>query len=177
MAYERRDTLFISGKTLPVVENGEITSYICSQLMKEKLKINLNPADISISHRIGRKPASQAEDRRNIILKLCKRDVKHTLLSACRKTKPRDFYLNESLTPVRGKIMYALRRMKRESNGRVTGVSSFDGRVVAWVKNAAGSSPGSRDLKISVNNMRSLQDFSRHYMDRDASNFIRPDSA
>ena len=68
--------------------------------------------------------------------------------------------------------MYALRKMKRTPDSRVTGTSTRDGRVFAWVKHAPGSSPGSRDIKVPVNSLPSLQEFSLKYMAKDASEFI-----
>ena len=105
-------------------------------------------------------------------MKLCRRDLKSSLLDACRSNKPSNFFVNESLTPVRSKVMYALRKMKRTPDSRVTGTSTRDGRVFAWVKHAPGSSPGSRDIKVPVNSLPSLQEFSLKYMAKDASEFI-----
>ena len=171
-AYERRDTLVLSGSEVPVCTNGELVSNICCDLVRDKLRIQLNPTDISTSHRIGKKPASQTPDRRNIIMKLCRRDLKSSLLDACRSNKPSNFYVNESLTPVRSKVMYALRKMKKETGSRVSGTSTRDGRVFAWVKHAPGSPPGSRDVKVPVNSLPALQEFSLKYMAKDASYFI-----
>ena len=42
-----------------------------------------------MAHRLGRKPASQSEDRRGIIIvKLCRREVKYDLMKACKSVKP-----------------------------------------------------------------------------------------
>ena len=76
-AYERRDTLIISGQGLPAVTEGENTTEIACNLIKNKLKINLIPTDISTSHRLGRKPQdAQRPDKRKLILKLCRSDLK-----------------------------------------------------------------------------------------------------
>ena len=134
-AYERRDTLLISGDGVPHVAAGENCNALVCSMVKEKLKINISPNDISTSHRTGPKPRSpQVADKRNIIVKLCRRDLKGELLSACRKCKP-NFYINESLTPTRSAILYALRKAKNISPGVVAGCNSENGRVYAYVKN------------------------------------------
>ena len=171
-AYERRDTLIISGSSIPAVRTGENTTNICSEILKDKLRVTVHPNDISTSHRIGRKPVAQIPDKRSIILKLCRRDVKYSLLQACKQQKPENLFLNESLTPIRSKIMFALRKMKRIENSRVTGCGSREGKVFAWIKHAPGSSPGSRDIKVPVNTFSALKEFTRKYMNEDASKFV-----
>ena len=133
--YERRDTLLIAGDGVPHVTAGENCNVLVWSMIKEKLKINISPNDISTSHRTGPKPRSpRVEDKRNIIVKLCRRDFKCELLSACRKRKP-NIYINESLTPTRSAILYALRKAQRMSSGVVAGCNSENGRVYAYVKN------------------------------------------
>ena len=102
---------------------------------------------ISTSHRTGPKPRSpQVEDKRNIIVKLCRRYLKGELLSACRKCKP-NFYINESLTPTRSAILYALRKAKRMSPGVVAGCNSENGRVYVYVKNRDAAGDVARNKK------------------------------
>ena len=105
-SYERRDALIISGE-VPAVEEGEDCKKIVCEILKQHIRVNLQPTDISISHRIGMKPKKQEPDKRNIIFKLCRRDLKPDILNACREFKP-PFLINESLTPTRSKIMYVL---------------------------------------------------------------------
>ena len=62
------------------------------------LKINVSSTDISTAHRVDKKTSNQQVDKRNIIMKLCRRGLKGDVLRACRQLKP-DFYINESLTP------------------------------------------------------------------------------
>ena len=86
--YERRDTMLIAGDGVPHVTAGENCNALVCSMVKEKLKIIISPNDISTSHRTGPKPRSpRVEDKRNIIVKLCKRNFKCELLSACRKRK------------------------------------------------------------------------------------------
>ena len=61
-------------------------------LLKTGLRINVSSADISTVHRVGKKSINQQVDERNIIMKLCRRDLKGDVLRACRQLKP-DFYI------------------------------------------------------------------------------------
>ena len=141
IAYELRDTLVFSGESLPECTTGENTSNMVAALVKEKLKLNISSSDISVSHRLGKKLVGQQKDKRSIIAKFCRRDIKNDVLIQCRRSKPAGFYTNERLTPVRNTILYTLRKMKRETNSRLTSCSTFDGKVCAWVKPAINSSP------------------------------------
>ena len=170
--YERRDTLVISGNAVPTFVTGEISSNVCRDLIKEKLRIEIKEADISTAHRIGKKPRSQQPDKRNLIMKLCRRDLKSTILQGCREVKPNDLYIHESLTPLRSKIVFALRGMKREPNSRVKGVSTSDGRVFAWVSPTNGSSSDGRNLKIAINTAAAIQNFSLQYMQKPVSEYV-----
>ena len=114
-AYERRDTLVISGKNVPPVVPGENCVPLVCDLLKSALKLNVSKTDFSTAHRIGSKPVNQQLDNRSIIMKLCRRDIKADILNACRQLKPRDLYMNESLTPTRSTIMYMLRSAMKKS--------------------------------------------------------------
>ena len=167
-AYERRDCIVLSGDGLPAAENGENCLQVACQLVKDKLRVNLQPSDISTAHRLGRKPATQGPDRRKIIIKLCRRDLKRDILDACKQLKP-GFFANESLTPTRNTIIFALRRMKRSSeDSPVKGTATIDGRVFVWIK----SSGASRDLRLSVNSRQKLEEFSLKYMKKPLSDYV-----
>lgn len=129
------------------------------------------PGDISTSHRLGKKPTTQAADRRRVVVKLLRRDLKKDILYACRQLKP-DFYASESLTPLRNTILYVLRKMKRAHGDAVVGCSSIDGRVFGWVKPPTDGPPGLKNVKILVNSHVQLQDFALQYLDRPVSDFI-----
>ena len=171
-AYERRDTLLISGDGVPHVAAGENCNALVCSMVKEKLKINISPNDISTSHRTGPKPRSpQVEDKRNIIVKLCRRDLKGELLSAFRKCKP-NFYINESLTPTRSAILYALRKAKRMSPGVVAGCNSENGRVYAYVKNRDAAGDVTRNKKLLINTRLKLEDFCNNVLKVPVSSLI-----
>ena len=116
-AYIRRDSLIFSGNAIPAVTNGEICKNIVIRVVEERLKIKISESDISIAHRIGKKPTSQAPDQRQIIAKFCRRDIKRDLIIARKSLSHRSesisLFINESLTPRRRAIYYAVRQMKK----------------------------------------------------------------
>ena len=110
------------------------------------------------SHRIGQKPRSQQHvDRRNIIVKLCRSNLKDELLSACRSLRP-NIYLNESLTPTRSTILYSFRKVKRMLPDKISGCKSESGRVYVFLKNNEGDDSHRRNKKILVNTRLKLED-------------------
>ena len=168
-AYERRDCVVFNGDALPVAENGENTVLVASELIKNTLKINIKPEEISTAHRMGKKPVNQAPDRRKVIIKLCRRDLKKDILFACKNIKP-GFYANESLTPIRNTILFGLRNMRKDptASAIVKGASSYDGRVFAWVK----STNSTRDTRISINTRVKFEEFACKYVQMPVDNFI-----
>ena len=151
-AYKRRDVIVISGSKVPPSNQGENCAELVTSLIKSDLKIELLPTDVSTAHRLGKvKPGT--EDRRSIIVKLCRRDNKRNIMDACRKIKPTNLYVSEHLTPMRNTIMFGLRMMKKREGSRVVGCSSYNGNVSAWVKppNAVNA------LKIDVDSRDTLE--------------------
>ena len=147
-AYERRDTVIVSGGELPDnPADGENCSQIFCNIIKNKVGLIIKPSDISVAHRLSRKPASQSEVRRGIIVKLCRREVKHDLMKACKSV-----YVNESLTPTRNAILYGLRQAKKKFPDRISGYGSIDGKVFVWIKPANSNAPNMRNSKMFVNN-------------------------
>ena len=117
-AFERRDTLVFFGEAMPQVSADENCTTVVRNLVKEKLKVQLLPTDISTAHRLGKTPSNQQVDRRYIIVKLCRRDLKRDILFACQNIRP-NMYVNEYLTPVRLTILYVLRWAKKSHDGRI----------------------------------------------------------
>ena len=115
---------------------------------------------------------NQQVDSRNIIVKLCRRDLKGDILNACRQIKPKDIYINESLTPTRSKIMYILRTAKKKGQARIAGCSSFGGRVFAWVKPAMGEQRDQRTRRVPVNTRTELEAFCRDILQESAADYI-----
>ena len=151
-------------------EEGENCSTIVCNLLREKLNLNVSNGDLSTCHRLGKRPITQKPDRRKIIVKLCRRDLKKDILSACKSIKP-NFYANEDLTPVKNSILFALRKIKREFPGSVKGAGSRDGRVYVYVQ-CENSPPGTRDKKINVNSYEHLSQFCLDYTGKSFLDFF-----
>ena len=166
IAYELRDTLVFSGESLPEFTTGENTSNMVTALVKEKLKLNIASSDISVSHRLGKKLVGQQRDKRSIIAKFCRRDIKNDVLIQCRRSKPTGFYTNERLTPVRNTILYILRKMKRETNSRLISCSTIDGKVCASVK------PDISIRSFNKNDHEKLEEICLSIMDENLSAYL-----
>ena len=171
-AYERRDTVIFSGNSIPESSSGEDCISIVTNLLKNKLRMEVNPSEFSTSHRLGRKPPPQQPDRRSIIAKFCRRDKKREILANCRSSRPTDFYANESLTPIRSTILYVLRKMKREPNSRLTSCSTKDGKVYAYVKTSPNAPPSARPTGMLINSYEKLREFSTTTMGKELSTYI-----
>lgn len=141
--YERKDTLIISGPDLPVASQNENSKLVVKNLLNEKTRVNIDINDISIAHRIGRKP-NNAPDKRGIIFKLCRRDLVQRIFTACRQSRP-PFYVNCSLTPTRNKVFYALRQLKRKFPAILQGCRAQNGDVVAFLAHLDPSSSSSQE--------------------------------
>ena len=155
-AYERRDTIIVSGRKIPPSSTSEHTSSLVCNLLKEELNYNLQPNDISVCHRLGSTSQSQKPDRRAIILKLCRRDIKLDLVSSARKKKPDGFFVNECLTPSQQTISYVLRAAKRQFPQIVSGSTTYDGKNFAWVKSKNPQAAAAKDKRIKLCSRRSL---------------------
>ena len=64
--YERRDTLILSVPSLPQETENENCKQIVRNVIQNHRKLNLNPTDVSVADRFGRKP-SNSSTKRNIL--------------------------------------------------------------------------------------------------------------
>ena len=170
-AFERRDTLIISGSNLPVVSEGEDCSSLVRKLFKDKVNVNLKPTDISLAHRVGKKPVTQAPDKRSFMVKLCKRELKSDLLQSCRTVKPQNIFVNESLTQTRSTALFGLRQAKRKFPNLISGCGSREGKVIAWVKPPKSKTPLAKNNKVSVNTREKFDDFCSKFLKCSPSDF------
>ncbi|KAI3381284.1 hypothetical protein SNEBB_002556 [Seison nebaliae] len=152
--FEKRDIVIMSGDYLPETTEGEDCAGIVRDAVKHALKINLKPEDISVAHRLGRRPLNQVPDKRKILFKLSDKSMKTDLFRACRSERPRQLYLNESLTPTRGAVHYVLRQVKRDRPDIVAKLWTRDG-AVRLVKAGINQHP------IALNTRDLLEDFLR----------------
>ena len=173
--YERLDIIIMSG-TVPVVHPDENRINVVRYILHER-NLNINSSDISIAHRIGKKPASGSDDKRNIIFKLTRRDLIKDIKNACKQGTP-NVYVNESLTPTRNKIHYVLRKMKKNHRNHMGGINTHNGNVCVWMPvddetSLQGTQMNNRNFRrIIVNTKKQLDSFLQRYFKCDSSEFI-----
>ena len=174
-AYVRRDTVILSGTSIPEVAPGEICSNIARELFKEKLKLSVDCNEISAAHRLGSKRQAQGSDKRPIVVKFCRRDMKRQILFTKSDNSNRNatLWTNESLTPKRRTIMYALRKIKRENPECMTGCNTLEGHCFAYTKTPR-SVPKSRvhDRKHVVNTHEALVEFCRDVIKKPLDDYL-----
>ena len=157
-AYERRDTLVMSGN-IPEFSVGENSKALVRDILRDKARLNVDIHDLSVAHRIGQKPKNQAADKRNLIFKLCRRDLKFDILNACQQQRP-DIYVNESLTSTRSNVMYILRKAREKHRDKISHCRTFDGKVTVFM-NTPKSGPTEKKRKLVINTRDSLERFLR----------------
>ena len=174
-AYERRDTVIISGPKIPPAHNDEKCDEIVCKLVSDELRCKISPSDVSTAHRLGPKRISQQPDTRSIIVKFCRRDVKSDLISSAKRVKPSELFFNESLTPQRQTIFHALRSAKKQLPNIIDGCSTREGSVYVWVKppRPSASPTGPRNVRVIVNTMTKLQDFCEKTLNCPVARFLR----
>ena len=177
--YSRLDCITISPKkdtsgsflanTVPNYESSENTKTLVLDLFKDQLALNLNSSDISIAHRlkpIKKSPnASSQHDRRSIVVRLCRKDLVGTIFKHCKEMKP-NFYVNESLTPVRHSICYALRTLKRKFPDTIAKVNTFKGvpRAFVHLRRTTRASTSDPAKKYEISTILELETFTRNVL-------------
>ena len=113
--YARRGAYTLSAKNneLPIFTPEECSKTIVMEKILKHTGIKLDEADISIAHRLGRKPETPDGDRRGIRFRLVRRDLGPLIVSACKEKRP-PIFVNPSLTPTRAKIYHDLRKLKSD---------------------------------------------------------------
>lgn len=130
--YERRDTIIISGPSLPPETPSENTTAVVTETVKENLKLNIKAEDISVAHRLG---TSQPGRDRPIIVKLVNRSLKYDVIGACIQLRPR-LYINESLTPRCLDIFKQVLAIRKEHRQKFQQCYTKDGNIVIKLKHS-----------------------------------------
>ena len=149
--YERRDTIILSGSSVPEETTNETTNSVVISAIKDNLKIILNESDISVSHRLGPK---RQDRNRPIIVKLNNRSIKHDLVGACVRLRPQ-LYINESLTPRRRTLFNAVLQIKKTHKPKFQQCYTKDGTIIVKLKNST--------VKHAINDEKSLTAFLEKY--------------
>ena len=149
--YERRDTVILTGASLPPETPQENTTTLVTKTIKDHLKINMKESDISVSHRLGQQRQQQ---NRPIIVKLVNRSLKHDLIGACIQLRPQ-LYVNESLTPKRRELLNKVLAIRKEHKQKFQQCYTQEGRIVVKLRNST--------VKHTITNKKQLMTFLQKY--------------
>ena len=179
-AYERRDTIILSG-AVPAVSPNENISRVTVDLIRSKYRnVEINPEDISICHRLQDKAPTTSGSQRapNIYVKFVRRDKKRELIQASKgqaREAQHKLFANESLTPQRTAIRQTLLKLKRSVN-IVKGVTSNEGQVIVFTAPQGENGPQGanrrRDQRHVINSKRDLQTFCDTFLRRPLEDFV-----
>ena len=100
-----------------------------AQSFTNKLRIRVSESDIEWARKIG-KVQTSGMDRRPILFKMKDSTKRKEILAACKTVKPQ-FYVNESLTPYRRKLINVLREIRKEDRSRIEILFVKDGVIHA----------------------------------------------
>ena len=177
-AYERRDTVILSGAMPPSATNEDIKAVTVDLINGKFPDLPFGPNDISICHRLQAKRPSRGSEAKppNIYVKLVRRDMKQMLIKAS-KGQPKEasnkVFANESLTQQRSAVLQTLLNIKKEK--LIKGVTSQEGQVYAFIK-ADGPPPpeggNPRDIRYRINTRRELQAFCDQHVRQPLEDFI-----
>lgn len=169
-AYERRDTVVISGSDIPPASDNEDTAKVVTSLVKDKINLVIKASDISVAHRLGVRTASaQGTDKRKIVVKLCRREMKQDLLKASRTVRPNNIYISESLTRIRGTALFGLRQARKKYSNLISGCGSHDGKVYCWIRPPDANA---RSSKMFINTRENFYDLCRNTLKCDPMELV-----
>ena len=166
--YGRRNIIVLSGSSLPTAPSDENCIDTATKIITEKLgMIDFRRTDIDVAHRLG-KPHSGTPDKRNIIVKLCRRENKQKIFQACRIKKPQNLFFSESVSRTRSTILYVLRKARKDYPSKFGLCKAEDGNVRVFLP-----SPGdpSRTIKQTVNTKKALDILLRTRINADSNKF------
>ena len=167
--YELRDTVIISGSSVPAPQANENCSDIVKNLLQTHLNLILPANEISTAHRLGTRNTNSS--RQTIIVKFSRRSWKNDTLQAARRMKASNFFVNEFLTPTQKTISYVLRKAKREFPNLISGSTTINGKNHVWVKPPR-PGPNARDTKQQIFTRQRLEEFCSRVVNQPLSHFI-----
>ena len=171
-AYERRDTVIFSGTDIPTAQEAEDTVKVITTLVKDKIGVVMKKDDISVAHRLGPKRNTQGLDKRSIVVELCRRETKLDLMKACKTVKPKNIYINESLTRLRAFALYGLRKAKKKFPSKIAGYGFYEGIVYAWVKPPNSTDTRASNGKMWINTCDQFKDFCDRVLNCDPTELV-----
>lgn len=141
--YSRANSLRIFG----VKENeGEDTNSVIMDIVKSKLKIDINIRDIDFTHRLGGKSGANNQRPRAIIVKFVNRHLRNKCLHNRSVLKHTNIVIKEDLTPKRA----ALLKMATNKFGFKHAWSS-NGNIIVKINNIIHKIFSEKDLNSLIN--------------------------
>ena len=150
--------MVVSRSDLPAAVDRESSIQVVCDALKTRLNLDLRQCDISVANRICTRPSAATPDKRNIIVKLCRRETKRHIFEACRAVKPNNFFVNESLIPTRNSCAYGLRQAKKGFLNIVAGYGSLDGKVYVLIKPPNPNAPNAFNSRMWKNTKTDIID-------------------
>ena len=154
--YGRRNTIVLSGSAIPKTATNEDCYDIVSKMLDEKIGQNITRGEIDVCHRLPSRKPEDDQIRKPIIVKLVRRETKHKLIQACRLKKPANFSINESLSKTRSKILYVIRKVKKDSPGKIISYKTEDTNIRVYTPPLQN---GGLPIKHTLNTRRQLDEF------------------
>ena len=146
-------------------------------LLEEHTGLKVDSHEISVAHRIGKKTPNRNE---NIIFKLCRRDAVDEIFNTCKEKRP-PFFVNCSLTPLRNKLFYAVRQLKKKFPSKIQGHHAQRGDIVVFLaqnnssgrgrgRGAAAAGGRSSTKRFILNTRSELEEFTKKYLKFELAN-------
>ena len=170
--YSRKDSVILSGPAVGSMTADEDTRSHVVSLIQDKLKIQINPNEISTTHRLGpiRRSVPGTPERRNIYVKFVRRDMKKNVIEASKKLrKNAPLVAYESLTERRRNMLRALQGMRKAFPDRVKGCTSMEGKLYAYTPPLPGQT---RDHRHHIANLETLRDFCSKFVQKPLQDFL-----
>ena len=162
--YSRKDSVILSGPSVPDMHQEENCPELVKKLLKSQLNVDINLTDISVTHRLGPITSSSNPNKRNIYVKFCRRDLARYAVAASRSKKIPTFFCSESLTPLRRNIFHSLRQLRKKHSSIIKGCTTLAGKIFAFTAPIGNSRI---DQKHHIACMEDLRDFCRTHVKMD----------
>ena len=131
--YERRDTVIISGPSLPKEIPNENPSDVVIRAIKDNLHVNISHTDLNVAHRLG--PKKDQNTVRPLIVKLHSRQKKTEIMDACITVRP-NLYINESLTSKRRALFKSVWDIRKQNRELFQQCYTKDGKIIVKLKSS-----------------------------------------
>ena len=170
--YGRKNSIIISGSAIPKSLLNEDTYNVAASIVNSNTGISITRSDIDVCHRLPSRKAEDDQNKKSIIVKFVRREVKHRIIQAARQKKPKNVYFNDSLSRTRGKIRYVLAKAKKYQNGKISSIKTDDGNIKVFTPPLQS---GGSFIRTTINTKAQLDDFLMTKFGYNSSRFLKPE--